>query len=237
MKKIIPVLFFLFFLGCKEENRIEVIPNYDEIYVPVSKIDVPPGLIEDNQLKLIEKLNELEKSGSNKISVHYKLLIDESGNVEKIQILSGHDKKIHDLIIDEIKRWKFKPGMIDNKPVKSQYNFKFSDTDSIPESFTSGEYLVSVEEMPKPIGGIKAIQEKIVYPQTAKRAGVEGKVYVLAYIDEEGNVAYANIIRGIGAGLDEAAINAIKQTKFFPGKQNGKPVKVQVSIPILFKLE
>lgn len=98
-------------------------------------------------------------------------------------------------------------------------------------------YFVAVEEMPEPIGGIKGIQDKIVYPEIAKRAGVEGKVYVLAYVDETGTVTKVKLIKGIGAGCDEAAINAVWQTKFKPGKQRGKPVKVQVSIPIVFKLQ
>lgn len=98
-------------------------------------------------------------------------------------------------------------------------------------------YFVAVEEMPEPIGGIAAIQSKIVYPEIAKRAGVEGKVYVLAFVDENGNVTKAEIIKGLGAGLDEAALNAVRQTKFKPGKQRGKPVKVQVSIPIVFRLQ
>jgi len=98
-------------------------------------------------------------------------------------------------------------------------------------------YFVAVEEMPEPIGGIQAIQSKIIYPEIAKRAGVEGKVYVLAFVDETGEVTNAKILKGLGAGLDEAALNAVKQTKFKPGKQRGKPVKVQVSIPIVFKLQ
>jgi periplasmic protein TonB len=98
-------------------------------------------------------------------------------------------------------------------------------------------YFVAVEEMPEPIGGIKAIQEKIVYPEIAKRAGVEGKVYVLAFVDETGAVTKAQVIKGIGAGCDEAALAAVQKTKFKPGKQRGKPVKVQVSIPIVFKLQ
>lgn len=98
-------------------------------------------------------------------------------------------------------------------------------------------YFVAVEEMPAPIGGIKGIQEKIVYPEIAKRAGVEGKVYVLAFVDETGTVTKAQIIKGIGAGCDEAALDAVLKTKFTPGKQRGKPVKVQVSIPVIFKLK
>jgi protein TonB len=98
-------------------------------------------------------------------------------------------------------------------------------------------YFVAVEEMPAPIGGIKGIQSRIVYPEIAKRAGVEGKVYVLAFVDEGGIVTKAQIIKGIGAGCDEAALDAVLKTKFTPGKQRGKAVKVQVSIPILFKLK
>ncbi|MGB5287544.1 MAG: energy transducer TonB, partial [Ignavibacteriaceae bacterium] len=59
-------------------------------------------------------------------------------------------------------------------------------------------YFVAVEEMPEPIGGIKGIQEKIVYPEIAKRAGVEGKVYVLAFVDESGTVTKAQVLKGIG---------------------------------------
>ncbi|MBK7497760.1 MAG: energy transducer TonB [Ignavibacteriales bacterium] len=98
-------------------------------------------------------------------------------------------------------------------------------------------YFVAVEEMPEPIGGISEIQKKIVYPEIAKRAGVEGKVYVLAFVDESGNVTDAKIIKGIGAGCDEAALDAVKKTKFKPGKQRGKAVRVQVSIPVVFKLQ
>jgi protein TonB len=98
-------------------------------------------------------------------------------------------------------------------------------------------YFVAVEEMPSPIGGIKAIQEKIVYPEIAKRAGVEGKVYILAFVNEQGKVTKAEIVKGIGAGCDEAAQNAILKTKFNPGKQRGKPVKVKVTIPVIFKLK
>jgi protein TonB len=97
-------------------------------------------------------------------------------------------------------------------------------------------YFIAVEEMPEPLGGLKSIQEKIVYPEIALRARVEGKVFVKAFVDETGKVTSAEIVKGIGAGCDEAAIDAVLQTKFSPGKQRGRPIKVQVTIPIVFKL-
>ena len=98
------------------------------------------------------------------------------------------------------------------------------------------QYFVAVEEMPEPIGGIAAIQAKIVYPEIAKRAGVEGRVYINAFVNKEGVVTKAVVLKGIGAGCDEAALKAVEATKFKPGKQRGKPVNVQVSVPVIFKL-
>ncbi|MEJ2616062.1 MAG: energy transducer TonB [Ignavibacteriaceae bacterium] len=67
-------------------------------------------------------------------------------------------------------------------------------------------------------------------------AGVEGKVYLLIYISENGNVDDVKVLKGLGAGCDKAAVNAVKETKFNPGKDNGKAIKVKLSLPITFKL-
>jgi periplasmic protein TonB len=93
------------------------------------------------------------------------------------------------------------------------------------------------EVMPEPVGGLKAIQSRIIYPELARRGGIEGKVHVLAFVNENGDVVKAEIIKGAGAGLDEEAIKAVKETKFRPGQQRGRPVKVQVVIPIVFRLQ
>lgn len=97
-------------------------------------------------------------------------------------------------------------------------------------------FFVAVEEPPQPIGGLARIQQKIVYPLAAKNLGVEGKVLIQAIIDENGNVAKAKVIKGIGSGCDEVALDAVKSSKFTPGKQRGKNVRVQITIPIVFKL-
>lgn len=104
------------------------------------------------------------------------------------------------------------------------------------EEETQVTFFIAVEEMPEPIGGIAGIQSRIIYPEIAKRAGVQGKVYIKAFVDETGEVKKAEIIKGIGAGCDEAALDAIMHTHFKPGRQRGHPVKVQVSIPIKFVL-
>jgi len=93
------------------------------------------------------------------------------------------------------------------------------------------------EVMPEPIGGLAAIQQKVTYTEIAKRIGLEGKVIVEAVIDENGDVVEASVLKGLGGGLNEEALNAVLATKFSPGKQRGKPVKVRMVIPIKFVLK
>jgi TonB family protein len=91
--------------------------------------------------------------------------------------------------------------------------------------------------MPSPVGGIMAIAKNVVYPEEAKKAGVQGKVFVKAIIDESGNVVKTSIKKSVGSGCDEAAMKAIQKTKFTPGTKDGKLVKASVIIPIQFKLD
>lgn len=99
------------------------------------------------------------------------------------------------------------------------------------------EIFVIVEDMPELIGGLESLQRSINYPEIAKKAGVEGKVFVQFVVDEQGNVQDPVVTRGIGAGCDEEALKAVRQAKFNPGKQRGKAVRVKMSLPITFRLK
>lgn len=104
------------------------------------------------------------------------------------------------------------------------------------EQFDEEQFFVVVEDMPQIIGGSEAIKKNLVYPDLAIRAGVQGKVFVLVYVDEKGYVVKTEVVKGIGAGCDEAAQRAVEKVKFIPGKQRGLPRKVRVMVPVLFQL-
>ena len=99
------------------------------------------------------------------------------------------------------------------------------------------DFFVAVEQMPELIGGLAELQKKINYPDRAARAGIEGRVTIQFIVTEDGNVEDPKVIRGIGGGADEEALRVVKQAKFKPGRQRGKPVRVQYSLPILFRLQ
>ncbi|MCU0332874.1 MAG: energy transducer TonB [Ignavibacteriaceae bacterium] len=107
-----------------------------------------------------------------------------------------------------------------------------------PDIDLSDEIFIEIpEELPSPVGGLKSLQEKVHYTEIAKRIGLEGTVYIQAKIDKNGDVVEVIVLKGLGAGLDEEALNAVKLTKFVPGKQRGKAVKVKMVIPIKFVLK
>ena len=98
-------------------------------------------------------------------------------------------------------------------------------------------YLAFAEKMPEPVDGMGEIYKNISYPRMAQQAGIEGKVFLLCFIDETGSVNDVKVIKGIGAGCDEEASDAVKKIKFNPGLNEGKPVKVKLSLSIVFKLK
>jgi len=98
-------------------------------------------------------------------------------------------------------------------------------------------FYLSVEVMPEPIGGMKAIYKKISYPKQAKENGIEGTVVIRTYIDRDGEVLGAELVEGIGYGCDESARLSIFYHRFKPGLQRGQRVKVQMDIPVEFKME
>ncbi len=98
-------------------------------------------------------------------------------------------------------------------------------------------YYSNVEVMPEPIGGMNTIYKKLVYPVQAKEKKIEGTVKVRAFIEKNGEVSSAEVVEGIGYGCDENARLSVYYTRFKPGLQKGKRMKVQMIIPIEFKLE
>jgi len=109
------------------------------------------------------------------------------------------------------------------------------------EEVAEAEIFTVVEESPSFPGGdearIRFLTENIKYPQIARESSIQGTVYVTFVVEKNGNVTDVRILRGIGGGCDEEAVRVIKaMPKWNPGKQRGKPVRVQFNMPIKFTL-
>ncbi len=95
---------------------------------------------------------------------------------------------------------------------------------------------IMCEKMPELVGGMDGLQKKIRYPLQAKSLGVQGVVYVQSIINEKGKIEDPKVVKKLGAGCDEEALRVLKKSKFKPGYDKGKPVKVRFTLPIFFRL-
>ncbi len=106
-----------------------------------------------------------------------------------------------------------------------------------PAAKQSSDVHTDVDEMPKPIGGLAAIQKAVRYPKEASARGLEGKVIVEFVVDEQGRVVEPRVVQGLGSGLDEAALRAVREVTFTPARKDGKAVRTKLTLPFTFRAE
>ncbi|MEW6507355.1 MAG: energy transducer TonB [Bacteroidota bacterium] len=106
-------------------------------------------------------------------------------------------------------------------------------------TFKPGEedYLAIAEVMPEPANGLPALMKKINYPTIARKAGIEGRVIAMVYVGENGDVENVKIIKGLEAGCSEEVERVLRESKFKPGSNQGKAVKVKMAMAFQFKLQ
>lgn len=92
----------------------------------------------------------------------------------------------------------------------------------------------------RPGGGVSAPQlvyrVEPEYTEEARKAKYQGTVVLYAVVDPDGMVRRVRVVRSLGLGLDEKALEAVKQWRFRPGMKNGQPVPVAASIEVTFRL-
>ena len=98
-----------------------------------------------------------------------------------------------------------------------------------------------VENDPEFPGGMEALykylRENIKYPELAKQNNITGKVYVTFVVERDGSIANPRVLKDIGGGCGQEAIRVVKSmSKWTPGKQRGKSVRVQFNLPVNFNL-
>ncbi len=127
----------------------------------------------------------------------------------------------------------------ENKKLKQEI---VSSVEEAPASPDGQELIFIVEKMPEYPGGFEAmsafINANLVYPQEAIDAGIEGRVFVGFWVETDGSLSDIKVLRGIGYGCDEAAMEVVrKMPKWKPAMQRGKPVRIKYMFPVKFELE
>ena len=134
----------------------------------------------------------------------------------------------------------------DEVEIENELEVEETDTDENEfieqeEEEDSDEVFMVVEQMPVFPGGdlglMKFIQKNTKYPPIAKENDITGKVYVSYVVNKKGKVTNVKVARSVDRYLDAEAVRVVKLLPYTTaGKQRGKPVNVQYTIPINFTL-
>ena len=77
---------------------------------------------------------------------------------------------------------------------------------------------------------------KPLYTEEAKAKRIEGEVLVEVVIERSGKSRVVRVVRGLGYGLDDAAVQAVEQTRFKPAMQDGQPLDYTAVLHVIFQL-
>jgi TonB family protein len=167
----------------------------------------------------------------NKESVTLAFDVDEQGVPVNLHVEKSSDPKWDTEVLAAVQEWRFNPGQVALQAVV------------VPCTviLTLGE---SGQAPPGPLRfGRDVTAPQVIhkvapkYSKEARKARLEGTVILYVVVDEQGNPRELRPIRPLGKGLDEAAIEAVHQWQFRPGMKDGKPVAVQVTIEVNFRLK
>jgi TonB family protein len=194
-------------------------------------------------------------------SVTLEFTVSQSGSVANIHAIHGSESAA-ELLTHHLAAWRFRPAMNGNGPVEAIGRMRFvkgkgDDAAKAPLAPPTVSAMPS-EPQPKteehadsqsrpddqvynPGNGVSeptlVHRVEAEYSKAAREARTKGVVVLRIVVNAEGNVVYPEVITSLGFGLDEKALEAVRQWKFRPGYKNGKPVSVAKTVEISFVMQ
>jgi len=211
-------------------------------------VDELPQIIqgEDSASKPLTYPDSAREAGIEGV-VYVQMVVEPDGRPTNVVVLKG----VHESLDEEARRFaqtmNFTPGRKNGAVVRTRVTLPLrfgleeqetADTNP-PETKTVDDLprkpVVQVpDQMPRLIGGLKALQDGIRYPREARRKGIEGQVFVQFIVSNEGVPTDLKVTRSVHPLLDREAMRAVRETRFLPAFKDGKPVRVQLTLPISF---
>lgn len=219
-------------------------PKVEDEEIKFVPFDVPPkpiGGFEAIQEKLTYP--EIARKAGIEGTVIINVKISEKGDVVAAKVVKSlGNNGCAESAIEAIKAVKWEPAIQRDKPVEVwvAVPVKFALSDGKEKMMSEDEKLINkvdFDQAPQPVGGFKAIQEKLTYPDEARKTGTMGEVLVNVFINEQGKLTKIKIKKSLNPECDKAAIVALKSVEWKPAEKDGKPIETWVTIPVNFKLK
>jgi TonB family protein len=159
--------------------------------------------------------------------------VDRQGNIKIHRIVKGLGYGLDERAIGTVLDWKFAPALRNGVLVEAitqiDVDFKLPITLDLQIKLDQKGAVI--------ISPIIVSRVEPVYSEEARQARYQGTVVLEATIHKDGTVSVGKVVRNLGLGLDENAIEAVNQWKFQPAMRNGEPVSVTVNVQVHFKLK
>lgn len=158
----------------------------------------------------------------------------------KMQVIDALQGEQNVVMIPEIAELKGVTVVGEPVPSQSGGGRQVQGGQTAPTMSKEGTIFTKAEQNPEFPGGVRGLSDflstNLKYPAAARRAHVEGKVFIEFTIDENGVVKDPHVVKGIGFGCDEEAMRIMGiMPNWTPAKQNGKPVAISYQLPIGFE--
>lgn len=185
-------------------------------------------------------------------------VVQADGTVGDVKVTKSLHEGLDQEAIKALRQWRFKPGVKDGKavPVRitAELTFSLRDTPGAgdaakPPVFpvrpltteaTGAKSQPEAAPVYQPGQGVTApvlIKEvKPRYTVEAKDAKIQGTVLLECVVRPDGTIGDVEVTRPLDDGLDEEAIKAVRQWRFEPGKKDGRPVPVRITLEMTFTL-
>lgn len=120
----------------------------------------------------------------------------------------------------------------ESKPIQTEKST--GRKSSLPNIEAQNKIFDAVDTPPELIGGIKWLHENANYSKLAKRAGIEGRVYVRLVVGRDGKPQSVRVTRGVNNLLNREAVRVVKQAEFLPAKIEGRAVRARTTLYVNF---
>jgi TonB family protein len=191
-------------------------------------------------------------------------IISKEGTVEKLTVISG-PPMLTQSAVDAVQKWTYRPYLLDGQPVEVEttinvnYTYGGDDNEAAPpdgdvtpsgtasspatsNSSQTGEAVRRIGGSVSPPQVIRQVEPQFTDEARTRAKGeaqdgkFEGTVLVQLIVSTNGRPQNVHVVRGVGMGLDEKAVEAVRQYRFRPAMENGNPVPVLLNVQVNFKI-
>jgi TonB family protein len=174
--------------------------------------------------------------------------VSPEGRATNMRVLRSLTPGLDQRAMEAVANWRFDPGMKNGLPVtveaNIEVNFRLLDDKEGAALAAQPRAVPAAIQQAAQVGGYpaKTTTPRLIrktepeYTEEARKAKYQGTVTLTAVINAEGLAQDFRVVHSLGLGLDEKAIEAVKQWKFEPGTRDGKPVATMSIIEVNFRL-